>query len=206
MNYLINIYLAPYLGNKEKVVGNTIAEFIKYSKRVQYAEQVEEGIFLNNSVWNFMKDHPAFIKSKSKINPKFTRYSNDIVKMFYSHFLAANFEKYSDTSLETAIKNTYLILLENYEVVPSKLRKMLPMLTGVNGLSSTKTVGGVHNFIVGLGSKGYCVGYLQNTLQDLLVNYGSYKEDFEEFMVDFKNFAMKLADDKEKVAILANAS
>lgn len=205
MNYLLNIYLTPYLENKEKIVGNVIAEFIKYSRRVKYNSGVEEGISIHNRLCDFMKNNEAFNRSKSRVNPKYTRYSNDIVKLYYSHFMAAHWDTLTESTLENSVKNTYLILLESFDIVPSKLKKMLPALLSSPGLGSMKTVGGLHHFIGELSRKGFCVGYLQNTMEDLLVNYAVFKEDFDIFIEDLKEFGHKLKAEEESFA-LANAS
>jgi len=208
MNYLINIYLSQYLESRDKVVGNFIGEFVKSNKYSSLPFSVVEGIFINNRLLAFMKAHPAVIRSRKRINPRFTKYSIDIVQLFYGHLLAKNWSicnKGHENNFEEAINNTYYTLIENFDNVPYKLRKMLPVLISSNGLWNISSIGGLHNFIVDLSSKGFCVANLQNSLQDLMQDYSAFTADFNEFIVDLEKFAESLNQEK-KLSVLAHAS
>lgn len=208
MNYLINIYLSQYLESREKVVGNFMGEFVKSTKYSSLPFSVVEGIFINNRLLTFMKAHPAVIRSRKRVNPRFTKYSMDIVQLFYGHLLAKNWgicNKGHENNFEEAINNTYYTLIENFDNVPYKLRKMLPALISSNGLWNISSIGGLHNFIVDLSSKGFCVANLQNSLQDLMQDYSAFTADFNEFFVDLEKFAESLNQDK-KLPVLAHAS
>jgi acyl carrier protein phosphodiesterase len=208
MNYLVNIYLSQFLDSREKLIGNFIGEFVKSSKYSNIPFPIVEGIFINNRLLSFMKGHPAVIRSRKRINPRFNKYSLDIVQLFYGHLLAKNWRslnKGHETDYEEAVNNVYYALIENFDAVPYKLRKMLPSLISSNGLWNISTIGGLHNFIVELSSKGFCVANLQNSLQDLMHEYSAFEEDSKEFFRDFEKFAESLVQEKMQ-HVLAHAS
>ena len=189
MNYLINIYLSQYFQNNDKIVGNFISDFVKPSSYSKYSYEVVEGMLHNSRMQSYMKSHPAFERSKGRLNPKYSKYSADIVQLFYGHFLAARWNKNNQMDIESAVNNNYYMLLESFNLVPYKLRRILPVLISPKGISKIGTLGGLNSFIAELGKKGYIISNLQYTLQDLMADYSGFQQDFEELFADVNKFA-----------------
>ncbi|MBX9853076.1 MAG: ACP phosphodiesterase [Cytophagaceae bacterium] len=210
MNYLITIYLSQYFQNNDKIVGNFIGDFVKPSNYSKYTYNVVDGMLHNSRVQSYMKSHPSFERSKGRLNPRYSKYSAEIVQLFYGHFLAANWNKNSQTDIESAVNNNYYIILESFDLVPYKLRRMLPVLISPKGISNIGTIGGLNSFIAELGKKGYIISNLQYTLQDLMAEYSGFQQDFEQFFADLNKFAFNTFSHKEEENtsefVLAHAS
>jgi acyl carrier protein phosphodiesterase len=209
MSYLFDLFLIQHLISREQILGVIIADYIKFSPKKKYDPLVEEGILYHSKMESFIKNHPSFNISKNRIDPKFNRFSNQIVKIYYSHFFAIYWENYSATELPVSVTEVYVNYTENGEIAPRKLKKLIPVLVSPSGITGLTTIGGIHNFIEAISSKGGCLSYLQNTLVDLVNNYNLFREDFEVFMKDFQQFAMEIRNDgnsKQDYYYLANAS
>jgi acyl carrier protein phosphodiesterase len=190
MNYLIDIYIGHSIANKNIAMGNIIANYSKYCRQglYNYGSETEKGILFNKQINKFILSNSNFIASKSRINKKFTRYGNEVVKIYYSHFFATNWKSLTGISLEESLDQFSDAVLKSNEEIPRKLRNAIPLLISPTGLRIIDSVGGLHQFLGQLSNKGYCVAFLQYTLQDLLTDYASFKSDWNSFMNDLDSY------------------
>jgi acyl carrier protein phosphodiesterase len=210
MNYLFNLFLVEQLLIKDQKLGVLIADCIKYSRKKNYDPLVEKGIAYQIKMDEFIKNHPSFNDTKKRIDPKFTRFANEVVKLYYNHFLVTYWNQYSEFDLPVSVSNAYLDLTFSWEHTPQKLHKLIPILVSSPGIVQLKTIGGMHSFIDAVSRKGLCVAFLQNSLLDLSNNYHSIKEDFKIFMKDLQQFVINIDKEEENkessYVLLANAS
>jgi len=98
MNFLAHIYLS---GDNEQVkIGNFMADSIKGKKYLKYPGDLQKGIILHRAIDYYTDTHPVFKQSTQKLFPEYGHYSGIIVDIFYDHFLASNWKKYSEVPLK----------------------------------------------------------------------------------------------------------
>ena len=114
MNFLAHLYLSG--NNKEVILGNFIADAVKGKELNRYKEQVQVGIRLHRAIDTYTDKHPVVEKSKERLRGKYHKYAGVIVDMFYDHFLAANWNEYSNEPLNKFTSNAYRILILNFLV------------------------------------------------------------------------------------------
>ena len=94
MNFLAHLYLS---GDNPKVkVGNFIGDFVKGKNlKDRFEADIARGIGLHREIDWFTDTHSIVKQSKDRLRPKYRHYSGVIVDIFYDHFLAKNWDRYS---------------------------------------------------------------------------------------------------------------
>ncbi len=178
MNHLVNLYLSRNLG--EKMLGCLIGEIVRTSNFDKYTQGIIDGIELNKKIAQFVKDHPVYERSKEKLNPKYSKHASKIIDIFYDHFLAANWSKYSNDTLESFAKDSYRFIEENHGILPYKLRKLTSVMVHNNWLVNYASVQGIHSFMREITRRDTFQTNLEYSLEDLINQYNDFKADFEE--------------------------
>ncbi len=197
MNHLVNLYLSRNLG--EKMLGCLIGEIVRTSNFDKYTQGMIDGIELNKKISNFVKEHPVYERSRQKLNPKYSKHSSKIIDIFYDHFLAANWSKYSNDSLENFAKGSYLFIEENHGILPYKLRKLISVMINDNWLVNYSSVQGIHNFMREITRRDTFQTNLEYSLEDLINNYNDFKADFEEIFPQLIQYVQEITHSEELV-------
>ncbi len=143
MNFLAHIYLS---GKNEKLmIGNFIGDYVKGRKYEDYPMAIKQGILLHRQIDYFTDTHSSFREAKKLLVPEYGLYSGIIIDMFYDHFLAKNWNSYSDVSLRQFSKWTHAVLLLNFFHLPKRVQGFLPFLIQNKRLESYATADGIQN-------------------------------------------------------------
>src|ERR1700741_2833759 len=98
MNFLAHIYLS---GNDEDVImGNFMGDFVTGRHYEGLNAGMIKGVELHRKIDEFTDTHPVVQQSKERLYKNYHKYAPVIVDIFYDHFLAANWSKYSNIELE----------------------------------------------------------------------------------------------------------
>lgn len=197
MNHLVNLYLSRNLG--EKMLGCLIGEIVRTSNFDKYTQNIIDGIELNKKISSFVKEHPVYERSRMKLNPKYSKHSGKIIDIFYDHFLAANWSKYSNDSLTNFAKESYSFIEENHGILPYKLRKLISVMMNDNWLVNYSSVQGIHNFMREITRRDTFQTNLEYSLEDLINNYNEFKLDFEEIFPQLVQYVQEITHSEELV-------
>lgn len=182
MNYLAHLYLS---GNSEGlIIGNFIADAVKGSQLQQYSTEIREGIFLHRKIDSFTDRHKIVRQSKYRLMPEYHKYSAVIVDVFYDHFLAANWEKYSNVSLRCFCDSAYALLKEKCRLFPLKSKQFLLYLAENDILFNYKSIDGIRKALSGLSYRARFHSNMHVAHHDLLKDYDLYRMEFEIFFDD----------------------
>ena len=182
MNYLAHIYLS---GDDDDIkIGNFIADFIYGSHYENFPQGIQKGILLHRYIDTFTDAHPIFRQSKKRLFPSFRHYSSVIVDMFYDHFLAKNFEKYSSESIEQFASNFYRLLENNQYNLPDKVQHILPIMSKYNWLVSYRNLDDLQNILNQMNSRTKNKTSLHLSIDILKSNYDLFENEFTLFFED----------------------
>ena len=92
MNLLLHLYLSGH--SPTLVVGGYISNIKSLHDYSAYPADIQSAIRYHELVDEFIYAHPAVVRSRKRINSKYSKYSTTSVDSFYDHFLAANWDKY----------------------------------------------------------------------------------------------------------------
>ncbi|HAH54530.1 MAG TPA: DUF479 domain-containing protein [Flavobacterium sp.] len=179
MNFLAHIYLSG--DNDLMKIGNFMADGIHGKHFDTFPMEIQKGIILHRSIDTFTDTHPIFRQSTKRLHANYHHYSGIIVDIFYDHFLAKNWNKYSDEKLEDYVEHFYQSLNDNYEFLNEKTQKILPYLIQQNWLLSYQTIEGIENVLVKMDNRMKRDSNMRFSVTELRTYYSEFEEEFTTF-------------------------
>lgn len=194
MNFLAHIYLS---GNNDLIkIGNFIADGIRGHDYEQFPIDVQKGILIHRAIDTFTDAHPIFRQSKHRLHEAYGHYSGVIMDIFYDHFLAKNWTRYSDEKLEDYAERFYQSLRDNYDWLNPKTQAMMPSMIGRNWLASYATVEGIGMILFQMDHRTKNRVSMQNAVKELEQYYTEFESEFTTFFEELR------AHVQQKMAIL----
>jgi len=189
MNFLAHLKLS---GDHEKIMlGNFIADHIRGNKIHHFPQEIKDGIMLHRKIDYYTDHHPAFIQTRTRLHKKYHKYAGVIADIFYDHFLARNWDEYSEISLSHFTSYSYGILLRNYTILPRKTKQLLPFIIMQNWLASYGKFDGLTRAFDMMARRAKNKSNMEFAVDDLREDYDLYKADFERFFPDIADFCEK---------------
>ncbi|EDM43433.1 hypothetical protein SCB49_00250 [unidentified eubacterium SCB49] len=184
MNFLAHIYLS---GDNEGVtIGNFIADGIKGKKYQKYPSTIQKGILLHRFIDSFTDSHPTVRKSTKRLHEKHGHYSGVVVDILYDHFLAKNWNQYSDTTLENYVNNFYEMLQDNYVMLPTRIQRMMPYMIADNWLLSYATIPGIDKILTQMSVRVNGKSNMNFAVLELKEFYTEFEEEFTSFFEELR--------------------
>ena len=187
MNFLAHIYLSG--NNKEIAIGNFISDSVRGNKYKTFPKEIQKGILLHRQIDTFTDAHEIFRKSTKRLHKKYSQYSGVIVDIFYDHFLAKNWEHYSDISLEEYSTSFYKDLNDNFDILPKKVQNLMPYLIKDNWLLSYASIPGIAKVLHGMSRRTKYNSNMDLATTDLVNYYSEFENEFRLFFKELIEFS-----------------
>jgi len=187
MNFLAHAYLS--FDQEEVLVGNFVADFIKGKELPGFSTGVQIGILLHREIDTFTDSHPLVKAAQSYLRPRFRHYSSVISDIFFDHFLAKNWDKYSKTPLETFASNTYQTLEKHLPELPDRFGEMLLGMKSQNWLVNYRELEGIQRTLNGMTRRATFDSKMNESTELLREKEGEFELIFFAFFQDLKTFA-----------------
>lgn len=188
MNYLAHLFLSD--GTPESLIGNLLGDFVKGSIENIYPQQIIKGIYLHRKIDSFTDSHPIFRSSKRLISLNRRRFSGIMIDVFYDHFLAKNWSEYSNIALNDFTNCVYRILQENKNILPQRLKNILPDMIAYDWLASYKEGAAIDRAINGLSRRIKRQNSLFGGVEELFLNYQQLQADFSMFFPELIDYSL----------------
>ena len=179
MNYLAHIYLSGT--NDLLKIGNFMADSIKGHDYENFAPEIKKGILLHRHIDSFTDSHPIYRKSKHRLHEKYGHYSGVIMDILYDHFLAKNWSRYSEESLEVYVNNFYKLLLDNNAILTEKIKGIIPYMIEKNWFVSYASLAGIETILFQMDYKTKHRVHMQEAIVELQAFYSEFEEEFFSF-------------------------
>ncbi len=189
MNFLAHLYLSG--DDKEIMLGNLIADSVKGNAILDFNEGVQEGIRLHRRIDHFTDEHPIVQRSKERLRPKYHKFAGVVTDMFYDHFLARDWDHYSEKNLYDTTVMAYEILLNHYTILPARIKRILPFMLASNWLYSYKELHMMERFFAGMSRRTVFYSGMEHAVDDLRADYVAFGDDFKAFFPDIVDFVNK---------------
>lgn len=186
MNFLAHIFLSGT--DEELILGNFIADSIKGKKYLQYPPGVQKGILLHRNIDHYTDTHPIVKKSASKLYENYSHYAGVIVDIYYDHFLASQWEQYSDTPLEIFVADFYKLLQKNFNLLPAPIQSFLPYMVAENWLLSYASLEGIGRILYQMNIRTKNIVQMDRAVDDLQEHYDEFQKEFSAFLPQLKNY------------------
>jgi acyl carrier protein phosphodiesterase len=190
MNYLAHLFLAE--PNPESLIGNFLGDFVKGSVENLYTEKIRIGIDLHRKVDIYTDSHPIFCNSKNLIDPKRRRFAGILIDVFYDHFLAKNWHRYSEFPLANFSNNFYQILQDYYYLLPDSVKQRVPQIIPGDLLGSYREISGIDRALRRISARIKRENNLAEGLADLKSNYQTIESDFLAFFPQLIDYSTEL--------------
>jgi acyl carrier protein phosphodiesterase len=186
MNFLAHIYLS---GNNDLLqIGNFMADGIRGKDYLKFPADVKNGILLHRKIDSFTDTHLIYRKSKHRLHEKYGHYSGVIMDILYDHFLAKNWEKYSDENLESYADDFYKLLEENQAILTLKTKNLLPYMKKDNWLLSYQSIEGIEKILYQMDYRTKHRAKMQEAVVELRYFYNDFEEEFTLFFEELREY------------------
>jgi len=187
MNFLAHIYLS---GDDTAVtIGNFIADSIKGKDYMEYANEIQTGILLHRAIDTYTDAHPIVRKSARRLRKKYGHYAGVIVDILYDHFLAKNWSQYSNVPLEEYVEKFYSSLEENYDILPDRIKHLMPYMITDNWLLSYASVDGIKKVLEGMNRRTKLKSGMNQAVEELKEFYPQFENEFTAFFEDLMQYS-----------------
>jgi len=193
VNFLAHIYLS---GNDTDItIGNFIADGIRGKRYLKYPEGIQKGILLHRQIDTFTDAHPTVRQSTKRLHKNYSHYSGVIVDILYDHFLAKNWQNYSNIPLEDFAQDFYKMIENNFDILPLRTQNMMPHMIAGNWLVSYSTIDGIQKVLEGMNRRTKHISGMNKATIELRQHYFEFEAEFKSFFDELILFSKKsLAD------------
>ncbi|MDP3682207.1 MAG: ACP phosphodiesterase [Flavobacterium sp.] len=187
MNFLAHIYLS---GDNDLIkIGNFMADGIRGKHFESYPLEIQKGIILHRAIDTFTDAHPIFRQSTKKLHEKYHHYAGVIVDVFYDHFLAKNWNTYSDEKLDDFVARFYQSLHDNHINLSERTKGMMPYMIEHNWLVSYQTVEGINRILTQMDQRTKNESKMRFATNELSEFYPEFEEEFTNFFQELILFS-----------------
>ncbi len=172
-----------------------MGDFVKGSRLDHLPDLVAKGIILHREIDSYTDNHAIVNQSKDKLRDKYRHYSGVIVDMYYDHFLAIHFQDYHPVPLKTYAQEKYELLQNHMDLIPPKGQNMLPYMIKGDWLTNYARKEGIHRSLTGLSRRTKFDSGLELAIQDLIMHYESFEEEFRQFFIEIQAHISQFRED-----------
>lgn len=189
MNFLAHLYLS--YNNEPIMVGNFIADMVKGRQIEKFEDKILRGILIHRAIDAYTDSHPVVELSKARLRSRYRKYAGVLVDLYYDHFLAANWNNYSQVPLNTFVWDSYKIITRHYIILPPRAKRILPAMITANWLKSYAEQEQMRTIFEQMARRTTFESGMENALTELVEFYPLFKREFEEFFPDLEDFVRK---------------
>ncbi len=191
MNYLAHAYLAE--PEPESILGNLMADFVKGRAEMEFSPGIRAGFRLHRKVDAFTDRHPVFQRSQARLRDRWGRFSGILVDMFYDHFLAAEWKRYSDQTLREFADHVYASLDTLKNRLPERMRTAAERMVHYDWLVSYGDPDKLAVSLERLSRRSRKSDLrLERAMADLRCEYKRLRGDFHDFFPELIAFAIEV--------------
>lgn len=184
MNFLAHIYLS---GNNDLLkIGNFMADGIRGKDYLRFPKEVKKGILLHRKIDSFTDEHLIYRKSKHRLHAKYGHYAGVIMDIIYDHFLAKNWEQYSNESLANYVNDFYQLLDDHFGILTEKTKNLLPYMKENNWLLSYQSIEGIEKILFQMDYRTKHRAKMQEAIVELELYYPEIEEEFTLFFSELQ--------------------
>lgn len=171
------------------MIGNFIADSIRGNQFTHLHPEIQQGIRLHREIDTFTDAHEIVRKSKRRLHKRYGLYAGVVIDIFYDHYLAKNWDKYSAMPLDIYVNSVYDLLQDNFDMLPEKTQHMLPYMMEYNWLYNYQYQEGIERVMNGMNRRTKNRAQMNLAIEDLRILNSEFQQDFELFFEDLRTFS-----------------
>ena len=186
MNYLGHLYLSGK--NESLLIGNFIGDYVKGKQYLNYPEELQKGILLHRSIDEFTDANQHWLAIRALLKPIYKRYAGVVTDIFIDHFLAANWNQFSNEQLSWYAKWVYAVFLQNFDQMPARVQGFLPYLIQHRRLQSYAKISGLKTSLQIMSYRTSLPDGTERAIELLKDNYDEFKKHSLLFLQEVTRF------------------
>lgn len=176
MEILLNAFFSYQ--DPEIMVGSFLGAGYVNNRHNGFSSNLERGQLISLSIDNFIEKNPVCQNSILLLTPKYRKYSNRILRLYYDHFLARSWENYSDIPYQTFCDEIVEVMKSHNDLFPYKPKRVANRIIRKNLVLSLRTINGLNEYIKDMTRYNSYNALIQESVGDLVKNYDSFSKDF----------------------------
>lgn len=189
MNWLAHLFFSE--PTPEFRMGNLLPDMASVAVLEAMPSAYQDGIARHRQIDTYTDNHPIFRQSVRRLPAPYRRYGGVLIDVFYDHFLAAEWELFSDVPLHVFAAEVYASFTQHEDLLPAKVRNRLAWIAEVDLLSSYREIDGISAALDGISGRLRRPLDLTATISILEARYTELHEDFHRFIPDLEAFVAK---------------
>jgi acyl carrier protein phosphodiesterase len=158
-----------------------MADAIKGNSYESYPVGIQIGVKLHRFIDSFTDSHEIYRKSKHRLHQKFGHYSGVIMDIVYDHFLAKNWQQFSDIPLEQYADDFYNLLQKEYAILTPKTQNALPYMVKTNWLVCYQSLEGLELILFQMDYRTKNRVNMPTAMEDIQAFYKEIEHEFLTF-------------------------
>jgi acyl carrier protein phosphodiesterase len=145
MNWLAHLYLSE--PDPRFRVGNLLPDLASASQFANLPEAYQKGIRRHRAIDVFTDSHPRAKTCVAHFPPPYRRYGGILTDVYFDHFLARDWGKYSAVPLPQFIGDVYRDFDACLAEIPAEVGHRLERMRDENWIGSYHTIAGISNVL-----------------------------------------------------------
>ncbi len=176
MNFLAHFYLAnPTAASR---AGNFLGDYITGTPE-SLAEvlpaELLEGIIMHRRIDALTDSHANFAEAKVLLGPERRRFAGIILDMFTDHFLARNWEQYSELTLAKFSEQVNDELHQYWQFFPENAKREAESMIDNQWFQRYQTIEGLEQSLTGISRSRKNFDPIANSSENLRAHYDQYQ-------------------------------
>lgn len=186
MNYLAHLFLAG--AEPQAIIGSLLGDFTKGPIPTDWPPALQAAVALHRRIDSFTDRHPVVRLSRQRFQSRFRRYAGILIDLYYDHFLACEWPRYSTVPLEQFRHSVYTLLHDAHPTFPPAMQRSVAYMLRYDLLLSYRDVDGIARALRGIETRLKRPSALGEAVTDLRDHYSAFSSDFGHFfpqLIDF---------------------
>jgi acyl carrier protein phosphodiesterase len=183
VNWLAHVFLSE--PNVEFRLGNLLADLVRGDARAAVSAEFARGAQQHKRIDAYTDAHPIVRRSRARIRTEYRRFSGVLMDVFYDYFLANEWSRYSNVTLDDFTSRFYADVRGSSLILPSDAAATMDRITRHDLLGSYREVAGVERSLrrvsIYLSQKWRRDFALDKSVEDLIAHEAALAADFAEF-------------------------
>ena len=166
------------------VVGQYCGDFVRGGNLQQFPPTVQHGISLHRRIDSYTDSHPVNLLARNLFSKPYRRFAGIITDVLYDHFLAQNWQEFSNISLQSHAEFVYGALQAHFDLLPPDLQRFVTVVIERNALVSYLDVTTVELVLERISRRSQRFEILATAGKPMRENYSELRGCFDEFFPD----------------------
>jgi acyl carrier protein phosphodiesterase len=185
MNWLAHLFLSE--PTPAFRIGNLLPDILRSDELRQLGPEFQRGIERHRQIDAFTDSHAIVRRGILLLGPDFRRFGGILIDMFYDHFLACDWDRYSEATLKDFSSTIYASFASVRRDLPPAASLRLQQIEAADLLCSYREIDGIRQALERMGARLRRPVALGESIAELESHYDALHADFTEFFAELRD-------------------